>query len=78
MRDPTTGQEQGGSYIIQYKRKFTASTTTYDEISDIYVEEYTVHGLAAYTPYEFRVVAVNNIGRGNPSNPVDVTTGEMG
>lgn len=65
------------SYIIQYKRKY-APGATYDEIADILNNEYTVLGLSAYTVYEFRVVAVNNIGRGIPSNPVDVTTGELG
>ena len=65
------------SYIIQYKRKYTPGAT-YDEIADVTNTEYTVMGLDAYTVYEFRVVAVNNIGRGIPSNPVDVTTGELG
>ena len=65
------------SYAIQYKRKY-APGATYDEITDISNTEYTVMGLNAYTQYEFKVVAVNNIGRGIPSNPVDVTTGELG
>lgn len=65
------------SYIIQYNRKFTPGAS-YEEIADITNTEYTVMGLDAYMVYEFRVVAVNNIGRGIPSNPVDVTTGELG
>ena len=64
-------------YIIQYKPKF-ASGVTYDEIADITDTEYTVVGLNAYTQYEIRVVAVNNIGRGIASSPVGVTTGELG
>ena len=71
------GAEQAESYIIQYKRKY-GTGTTYDEISDITGSEYIVHGLSAYTVYEFHVVAVNNIGRSNPTPPVDVTTGELG
>ena len=65
------------SYIIKYKRKY-APGTNHPEIPDITNTEYTVMGLSAYTKYEFRIVAVNNIGRGIPSNPVDVTTGELG
>ncbi len=65
------------SYIIQYKLKYTPGAL-YEEIADVASTEYTVMGLDAYMVYEFRVVAVNNIGRGIPSNPVDVTTGELG
>ena len=65
------------SYIIQYKRKYTPGAA-YEEIADVPNTDYTVMGLDAYTVYEFRVVAVNNIGRGIPSSPVDVTTGELG
>ena len=65
------------SFIIQYKRKYTPGAA-YEEIADVPNTDYTVMGLDAYTVYEFRVVAVNNIGRGIPSSPVDVTTGELG
>ena len=77
---PTTPSEHVvESYIIQYKRKYAPGITTYDEIANIPGTEYTVSGLAAYTVYEFRVVAVNNIGRGNPTpTAADVTTGELG
>ena len=64
------------SYLIQYKRKYTPGL--YEEISEVPSEEYTVRGLDAYTVYEFRVLANNNIGRGIPSIAVDVTTGELG
>ena len=50
----------------------------YEEIGDIYLTEHSITGLEAYTVYEFRVVAVNNIGRGWSSNAIDVTTGEKG
>ena len=65
------------SYIIQYKRKYTPGAL-YEEIADVPSTAFAVSGLDAYTVYEFRVVAVNNIGRGMPSNAVDVTTGELG
>lgn len=63
--------------MIQYKGKY-APGAPHKEITDVLASEYTVMGLDAYTVYEFRVVALNNIGRGIPSNPVDVTTGELG
>ena len=65
------------SYIIQYRKKYAAGAA-YDERSDVEETEFTVLSLNAFTKYEFRVVAVNNIGRGIPSSPVDVTTGELG
>jgi hypothetical protein len=39
---------------------------------------YVVRGLSPYTEYEFHVIGVNNIGRGPPSSPVSVITGETG
>ena len=50
----------------------------YTAIDDIKLTSHTVLALNAYTVYEFRVIAVNNIGPGSPSNPVDITTGELG
>ena len=65
------------SYVVQYKPKY-ASGIAYEEIADISNTEYTVLGLNAHTVYEFRVLAVNGIGRSMPSSPVDVTTGKLG
>ena len=62
---------------MQYRHKYSADGL-YDEIFDVATTDYTVLGLAAHTTYEFRVVAVNAIGRSLPSMPVDVTTGELG
>lgn len=39
---------------------------------------YSVRNLSPYTEYEMFVIAVNNYGRGPPSAPVSVTTGETG
>ena len=63
------------SYVIFYKPKYEGGRN-YDEIEGIAKTEHVVEGLTPFTTYEFRVLAVNNIGRGNPSNPYDVTTGE--
>lgn len=65
------------SYVVQYKQKYAVGVT-YDEIHDVFGTEYMVVGLSAHTVYEFRVAAVNAIGRSLPSSPVDVTTGELG
>jgi len=65
------------SYVVQYRRKYSPDGL-HDEIFDVADTEYTVLGLGAHTVYEFRVVAVNAIGRSLPSTPVDVTTGELG
>ena len=63
------------SYVVQYRRKY-APGTSYDEISEVLDTEHVVTGLNAYTTYEMRVIAVNNIGRGLPSRITDVETGE--
>jgi len=64
------------SYVVQYRHKYAAGGL-FDEIFDVATTQYTVLALAAHTAYEFRVVAVNAIGRSLPSTPVDVTTGEL-
>uniref|UniRef100_A0A1B6E7X3 protein-tyrosine-phosphatase n=1 Tax=Clastoptera arizonana TaxID=38151 RepID=A0A1B6E7X3_9HEMI len=61
-------------FVIQYKPKF--ANQAYAEISGIITVHYTVRSLSPYTEYEMFVVAVNNIGRGPPSSPTIVTTGE--
>ncbi|XP_049808964.1 tyrosine-protein phosphatase Lar [Schistocerca nitens] len=61
-------------YVIQYKPKY--ANQAYSEISGIITMYYTVRGLSPYTEYELFVIAVNNIGRGPPSAPAVVTTGE--
>lgn len=61
-------------YVIQYKPK--QANQEYSEISGITTMFYTIRDLTPYTEYEFYVIAVNVIGRGSPSTPVVVTTGE--
>jgi len=48
------------------------------EVTDIAGSEYTVTGLRAHTLYEFRVIAANALGRGAPSNPLQITTAAHG
>ncbi|XP_045436188.1 receptor-type tyrosine-protein phosphatase delta isoform X24 [Pipistrellus kuhlii] len=62
-------------YIIQHKPK--SSEEPYKEIDGVATTRYSVAGLSPYSDYEFRVVAVNNIGRGPPSEPVLTQTSEQ-
>ncbi|XP_029395407.1 receptor-type tyrosine-protein phosphatase delta isoform X30 [Mus pahari] len=62
-------------YIIQHKPKH--SEEPYKEIDGIATTRYSVAGLSPYSDYEFRVVAVNNIGRGPASEPVLTQTSEQ-
>ncbi|XP_075065699.1 receptor-type tyrosine-protein phosphatase delta isoform X22 [Mixophyes fleayi] len=62
-------------YIIQHKPK--NSEEQYKEIDGVATTRYSVAGLSPYSEYEFRVVAVNNIGRGPPSEPVLTRTSEQ-
>ncbi|XP_064592693.1 receptor-type tyrosine-protein phosphatase delta isoform X32 [Zonotrichia leucophrys gambelii] len=62
-------------YIIQHKPK--NSEEPYKEIDGVATTRYSVAGLSPYSEYEFRVVAVNNIGRGPPSEPVSTRTSEQ-
>nr|XP_043877782.1 receptor-type tyrosine-protein phosphatase delta-like isoform X22 [Solea senegalensis] len=62
-------------YIIQHKSKF--SEDLYKEIDGVATTRYSVGGLSPYSDYEFRVVAVNNIGRGPPSESIEAKTAEQ-
>jgi len=69
--DPTV------SYSIFY-REVDGGSATETEVSDVATTEYRITGLSAYTTYLFRVAAVNNVGRGLPSSPLEVTTDQLG
>ncbi|XP_055931726.1 tyrosine-protein phosphatase Lar-like isoform X3 [Argiope bruennichi] len=68
------GSENIIYYVIQYKPRQT--NQDYSEISGINTMFYTIRDLTPYTEYEFYVIAVNAIGRGSPSAPAVITTGE--
>ena len=61
-------------YVIQYKLKH--ANQAFAEISGNTTMYYHVRSLSPYTEYELYVIAVSTIGRGPPSAPVIVTTGE--
>jgi receptor-type tyrosine-protein phosphatase F len=69
-------EEEIQYYVIQYKPKF--ANQAFSEISGVITMYYTVRGLSPYTEYELYVIAVNAVGRGIPSDPAVVTTGETG
>ncbi|XP_051757169.1 receptor-type tyrosine-protein phosphatase delta isoform X45 [Ctenopharyngodon idella] len=62
-------------YIIQHKPK--NSEDSYKEIDGVATTRYSVGGLSPYSDYQFRVVAVNNIGRGPPSEAIEAKTAEQ-
>jgi len=70
------------SYVVQYFEKSGGMQARPDgdvqEVTDIAGSEYTVTGLRAHTLYEFRVIAANALGRGAPSNPLQITTAAHG
>ncbi|XP_075978545.1 tyrosine-protein phosphatase Lar isoform X5 [Anticarsia gemmatalis] len=70
------GPEEPQYYVIQYKPKY--ANQAFSEISGVITQYYSVTNLSPYTEYEMYVIAVNNIGRGPPSAPAVITTGETG
>ncbi|XP_029684533.1 receptor-type tyrosine-protein phosphatase S isoform X4 [Takifugu rubripes] len=62
-------------YIIQYRAK--SPDSKYETVEDITTTRYSIGGLYPNTEYEIRVSAVNTIGQGPPSEPVDTRTGEQ-
>ncbi|XP_069359158.1 tyrosine-protein phosphatase Lar isoform X2 [Maniola hyperantus] len=69
-----SGLEDPQYYVIQYKPKY--ANQAFSEISGVITQYYSVTNLSPYTEYEMYVIAVNNIGRGPPSSPAVITTGE--
>ncbi|XP_059709997.1 receptor-type tyrosine-protein phosphatase F isoform X5 [Haemorhous mexicanus] len=62
-------------YVIQYKPKSLEGQ--FQEVDGVATTRYSIGGLSPFSEYEFRVIAVNNIGRGPPSDLVEARTGEQ-
>jgi len=58
-------------YVIKYKPR---EAKTWAEISGAFTNPYDVKDLSPFTEYEFAVLAVNNVGRGELSEPIFITT----
>ncbi|XP_061201045.1 receptor-type tyrosine-protein phosphatase F isoform X12 [Neopsephotus bourkii] len=62
-------------YVIQYKPRSLEGQ--FQEVDGVATTRYSIGGLSPFSEYEFRVIAVNNIGRGPPSELVEARTGEQ-
>ncbi|XP_022046995.2 protein tyrosine phosphatase receptor type Fa isoform X4 [Acanthochromis polyacanthus] len=62
-------------YVIQYRAKL--SDNGFQEVDGVATTRYSIGGLSPFSEYEFRVMAVNNVGRGPPSGIVDTRTSEQ-
>ncbi|XP_053100719.1 receptor-type tyrosine-protein phosphatase F isoform X9 [Hemicordylus capensis] len=62
-------------YVIQYKPKSWEGT--FQEVDGVATTRYSIGGLSPFSEYEFRIIAVNNIGRSLPSELVEARTGEQ-
>ncbi|XP_065411372.1 receptor-type tyrosine-protein phosphatase F isoform X13 [Chrysemys picta bellii] len=62
-------------YVIQYKPKSWEGP--FQEVDGVATTRYSIGGLSPFSEYEFRIIAVNNIGRGPPSDLVEARTGEQ-
>ncbi|XP_071387132.1 protein tyrosine phosphatase receptor type Fa isoform X2 [Centroberyx affinis] len=62
-------------YVIQYRAKL--SENGFQEVDGVATTRYSIGGLSPFSEYEFRAMAVNNIGRGPPSGVVDTRTSEQ-
>ncbi|XP_060723840.1 protein tyrosine phosphatase receptor type Fa isoform X7 [Tachysurus vachellii] len=63
-------------YVIQYRAKHS-DNGGFQEVDGVASTRYSIGGLSPFSPYEFRVMAVNNVGRGLPSTSVETRTGEQ-
>ncbi|XP_033623486.1 receptor-type tyrosine-protein phosphatase F isoform X15 [Fukomys damarensis] len=62
-------------YGIQYRAAGTESP--FQEVDGVATTRYSIGGLSPFSEYVFRVLAVNSIGRGPPSEAVRARTGEQ-
>ncbi|XP_038572802.1 protein tyrosine phosphatase receptor type Fa isoform X7 [Micropterus salmoides] len=62
-------------YVIQYRSKL--SDNGFQEVDGVATTRYSIGGLSPFSEYDFRVMAVNNVGRGPPSSNVDTRTSEQ-
>ncbi|XP_062251215.1 protein tyrosine phosphatase receptor type Fa [Platichthys flesus] len=71
----TGNPESVSYYVIQYRPKL--SENGFQEVDGVATTRYSIGGLSPFSEYEFRIMAVNNVGRGPPSGIVDTRTSEQ-
>lgn len=62
-------------YVIHYRARL--SDNGFQEVDGVATTRYSIGGLSPYSEYEFRVMAVNNVGRGPSSSVVETRTSEQ-
>lgn len=62
-------------YGIQYRA--AGAEGPFQEVDGVSMTRYSIGGLSPFSEYAFRVLAVNSIGRGPPSEAVRARTGEQ-
>uniref|UniRef100_A0A3Q3A6U7 Receptor-type tyrosine-protein phosphatase F n=1 Tax=Kryptolebias marmoratus TaxID=37003 RepID=A0A3Q3A6U7_KRYMA len=71
-----SGNSEPVSYfLVQYRPKL--SDNGFQEVDGVASNRYSIGGLSPFLEYEFRVLAVNSVGRGPPSSIVKTQTGEQ-
>lgn len=76
LRWESPNENSGESYIVQYKVK--NDSLSFNEVRDIKETHFTVRQLRVFTPYIFRVKAVNELGVSKPSMEILARTDEIG
>lgn len=80
--DTSRSEKTNFSNLVSKKVRFFVRFFRYSD-GDGFLEseptkdaQVSIAGLEPYTEYEFRVLTVGDVGRGKPSRPVEITTGE--
>ena len=66
------------AHVLQYKVSSSGQAYTDIDMDTPTDVTYTISGLLPYKEYAVRIIAVNSIGRSDPSDEVTATTGEAG
>lgn len=73
----TWNSNSNDAVVVQYKPK-KEDGFQWIETRALKKSEFTVRRLQPFTVYEFRVFGVNDYGRGQTSDTIEVRTGELG
>ncbi|XP_077572600.1 protein tyrosine phosphatase receptor type Fa isoform X2 [Stigmatopora nigra] len=73
--DSEPSEPPASYYVIQY-RALSSGEDVFREVDGVATTRYSVGGLGPFSEYLFRVMAVNEVGRGPPGPATAVRTGE--